>query len=429
MPTTLGILDLAARGLVTSTVLLVNSPHAVAAVRAYHKAGVPLELGWHPCLTLDRPVLPPHQVPSLVGPDGCFWPLNAFMRRLCLGRIHVADIEAELLAQYALFCDLAGHPPTVVNSHHHVQVLQPVGAVLLHVLEKCRPLPYVRRVREPWLMLARLPGARGKRAFLCCWDAVGRACKSAEASPGTTGSPASPIPTVFSDANFLALAEPGSGPHRRADVPSRLPRYDIAGPRLHADGRALAAPGHRIASLAACQFPRGVPASGVYAGGAFGIGTDSTRAGGLRERETASEELLRVAIIALLFGHHVLTPGSFTMSNESALPDVVMTTKSKPREQNHTRRLPPYNVIIDNDDYHSFEFVAGVLSKALGFASVRAHQLTLQAHTTGRAVVWTGPKEVAELKVDQIRSFHEIRRPDGAELGPLDCSLEPAPGG
>ncbi len=117
------------------------------------------------------------------------------------------------------------------------------------------------------------------------------------------------------------------------------------------------------------------------------------------------------------------------MSNESALPDVVATTKSKPREQNHTRRLPPYNVIIDNDDYHSFEFVAGVLSKALGFASERAHQLTLQAHTTGRAVVWTGPKEVAELKVDQIRSFHEIRRPDGAELGPLDCSLEPAPGG
>ncbi len=204
MPTTLGILDLAARELVTSTVLLVNSPHAVAAVRAYHKAGVPLELGWHPCLTLDRPVLPPHQVPSLVGPDGCFWPLSAFMRRLCLGRIHVADIEAELLAQYALFCDLAGHPPTVVNSHHHVQVLQPVGAVLLHVLEKCRPLPYVRRVREPWMMLARLPGARGKRAFLSLLGRRGARLQERRGFPGNDWLAGITNPKCVSDANFLA---------------------------------------------------------------------------------------------------------------------------------------------------------------------------------------------------------------------------------
>jgi ATP-dependent Clp protease adaptor protein ClpS len=109
-------------------------------------------------------------------------------------------------------------------------------------------------------------------------------------------------------------------------------------------------------------------------------------------------------------------------------PTVTVTTKPKAKEETRTRHIPPYNVVLDNDDYHTFEFVVEVLCKALGFVRERALQLTLQAHTTGRAVVWTGPKEVAELKADQIRTFHEIRVSDGAQLGPLGCSIEPAPG-
>jgi ATP-dependent Clp protease adaptor protein ClpS len=110
------------------------------------------------------------------------------------------------------------------------------------------------------------------------------------------------------------------------------------------------------------------------------------------------------------------------------LPDVIVTAKPKTREETRTRQVPPYNVILENDDHHSFEFVIGVLQKAMGFSPERAYQLTNEAHTSGRAVVWTGPKEVAELKVDQIRTFHELRE-GGRDLGPLGCSIEPAPGG
>jgi ATP-dependent Clp protease adaptor protein ClpS len=106
-------------------------------------------------------------------------------------------------------------------------------------------------------------------------------------------------------------------------------------------------------------------------------------------------------------------------------PDTLTTTQ--PREETSTRRVPPYNVILENDDYHSFGFVVDVLSKALGYTAARAFQLMEQAHTTGRAVVWTGPKEIAELKVDQISTFHE-KLPDGTTLGPLGCTIEPAPG-
>ena len=117
------------------------------------------------------------------------------------------------------------------------------------------------------------------------------------------------------------------------------------------------------------------------------------------------------------------------MSSEPASPDVIVTTRPKEKEKARTRRVPPYNVILENDDHHSFEFVVDVLRKALGYSEQRAFLLTQEAHLTGRSVVWTGPKEVAELKAEQIRSFHEIRAGDGHKLGPLGCTIEPAPGG
>lgn len=104
------------------------------------------------------------------------------------------------------------------------------------------------------------------------------------------------------------------------------------------------------------------------------------------------------------------------------------TTTTQPRDETRTRRIPPYNVILLNDDDHSMEFVIEVLCKVLGCAVERAYQLTLEAHTSGRAVIWTGTKEVAELKREQVMTFHETRPRDGLDLGPLGCDIEPAPG-
>src|SRR5262249_25312640 len=144
----------------------VNSPYAELAVQAWRRAGEPMELGWHPCLTLDRPLTPAHRVPSLVDADGCFRPLGGFVRRLWLGPIRAAEIEPELRAQYRRCHDLLGRPPGLVNAHHHVQVFAPVGAILRRILRPALPRPYLRCVREPWRTLARVPGARLKRLFL-----------------------------------------------------------------------------------------------------------------------------------------------------------------------------------------------------------------------------------------------------------------------
>ncbi len=164
--TTHGILDLAAQGLVTATVLLVNSPHAEYAVRAWRQSGAVLEVGWHPCLTLDRPVLPAAEVPTLVDAAGAFLPLGRFLRRLLVGRVNAGQVAAELRAQYRRFLDLIGRPPVVVNAHHHVQVFPTVGRALLDLLGQQRPLPYFRQLREPWRTLQRVPGSRLKRVVL-----------------------------------------------------------------------------------------------------------------------------------------------------------------------------------------------------------------------------------------------------------------------
>jgi ATP-dependent Clp protease adaptor protein ClpS len=106
----------------------------------------------------------------------------------------------------------------------------------------------------------------------------------------------------------------------------------------------------------------------------------------------------------------------------------LVTTKPIERTRTKTRKIPPYHVILENDDHHSMDFVVDVLLKVLGCTMQHALLLMLEAHTTGRAVIWTGSKEGAELKVEQVRTYHEIRGPDGIKLGPLNCNIEPAPG-
>ena len=112
------------------------------------------------------------------------------------------------------------------------------------------------------------------------------------------------------------------------------------------------------------------------------------------------------------------------MNNTPPLPGVTVAPETA--EDTQTRRVPPYNVILLNDDHHSMEFVVEVLCKSLGVSVEKAFQYMIHAHTTGEAVVWTAPKEVAELKAEQVQTFHETHA-DGRQLGPLGCVIEPAP--
>jgi predicted glycoside hydrolase/deacetylase ChbG (UPF0249 family) len=177
-----GILDLALEGRIDAAVLLVNSPYARQSVREWRSHQPDVPLGWHPCLTLDRPVLPPETVPTLVDSRGFFWPLSIFLRRWALGRLRGEEIAAELRAQLDLFRDWMGCNPPLVNSHQHVAVFKPVGRILASLLGDFRP--YARRVREDSRTLRSIAPARWKRLFLSVMAQSGNRALDQAGCPG-----------------------------------------------------------------------------------------------------------------------------------------------------------------------------------------------------------------------------------------------------
>ncbi|WP_169974262.1 ATP-dependent Clp protease adaptor ClpS [Tautonia rosea] len=121
-------------------------------------------------------------------------------------------------------------------------------------------------------------------------------------------------------------------------------------------------------------------------------------------------------------------------SGDTSVADPIVTTKTAPKPQEHaeneteTRRQPPYNVIILNDEEHTFDYVIELLCKLFRHSLATAQELTWRIHLTGRAVVLTTHKELAELKRDQVLSYGPDPRMSVSK-GPLDCFIEPAPGG
>jgi ATP-dependent Clp protease adaptor protein ClpS len=100
--------------------------------------------------------------------------------------------------------------------------------------------------------------------------------------------------------------------------------------------------------------------------------------------------------------------------------------KSATDQETRTRRQPPYNVIILNDEEHTFEYVIDLLTKLFAHPLATAETLTWRIHNTGRAIVYTTHKEKAELKREQVLSCGADPRMSVSK-GPLGCYIEPAP--
>lgn len=97
-----------------------------------------------------------------------------------------------------------------------------------------------------------------------------------------------------------------------------------------------------------------------------------------------------------------------TMKN--ALPEVDTSDE--------VRLMPPYKLLLLNDDYHSMDFVVDTLIKVMRWALTKAMEVMLLAHHEGQAVVMVGPLEVVELKFEQLTSLRE------GEKGPLCFLIE-----
>jgi len=101
----------------------------------------------------------------------------------------------------------------------------------------------------------------------------------------------------------------------------------------------------------------------------------------------------------------------------------------RPKVDPETRpkRQPPYAVVVLNDDDHTYPYVIDVLCRFCGHTVEKAFKLAEQIDKTGRAVVWTGTLEVAELKRDQIRGMGPDFYAMNPVTYPLGVVLEPMP--
>jgi ATP-dependent Clp protease adaptor protein ClpS len=73
-----------------------------------------------------------------------------------------------------------------------------------------------------------------------------------------------------------------------------------------------------------------------------------------------------------------------------------------------------WRVIVLNDDHNTFEGVAFALAQTIpGVDYARGMALADKIHNTGRAIVWSGHRELAELYHSQLGEY-------GLTLAPLE---------
>ena len=94
------------------------------------------------------------------------------------------------------------------------------------------------------------------------------------------------------------------------------------------------------------------------------------------------------------------------MSETVETPTIEPTVApAEPKKKNKPKRQPRYNVILWNDDDHSYEYVIDMLQKLFGHPPEKGYQLAKEVDTSGRCIVLTTTMEHAELKRDQIHAY------------------------
>jgi ATP-dependent Clp protease adaptor protein ClpS len=91
------------------------------------------------------------------------------------------------------------------------------------------------------------------------------------------------------------------------------------------------------------------------------------------------------------------------------------TTVEKPRSGGPGSDLGgEWRVIVRNDSHNTFDHVAQTLARVLpGVSLERGHQLADGIHSSGQAIVWSGPRELAEHYWEQLEAA-------GLTMAPLE---------
>ena len=118
------------------------------------------------------------------------------------------------------------------------------------------------------------------------------------------------------------------------------------------------------------------------------------------------------------------------MPEEStAVAEPIQETVQRRRQAEAARpkRQPRYNVILWNDDDHTYEYVIRMLGDLFAYPLEKGFQMAKEVDTSGRVIVLTTTREHAELKCDQIHAYGKDMLIANCK-GSMSASIEPVPG-
>jgi ATP-dependent Clp protease adaptor protein ClpS len=109
-------------------------------------------------------------------------------------------------------------------------------------------------------------------------------------------------------------------------------------------------------------------------------------------------------------------------TSPAAAPTVAAT---KPRANPKRKQLPPFHVILLDDDDHTYAYVIEMLGDVFGYNIDKSLGMAEEVDAQGRVIVFTTHREHAELKRDQILRYGADPRDDNCK-GSMSAVIEPA---
>ena len=194
-----------------------------------------VDIGLHLTLVDEAPLTAmPHTAPGGRLPD-----IATLIKQSYLGRLDLAEIEAETRAQTAAFQRVAGFLPQHIDGHLHTHVLPGIRDVVLKIAGEITPHPWLRNISDRLPAISSRSVAVPKAAFLAL---LGRALRKSDARMNTSFSGvydfAGAYGTLFErftekmGARHLILCHPGGADDTAAHAGARAGEYAF----LNSDG-------------------------------------------------------------------------------------------------------------------------------------------------------------------------------------------------
>ena len=101
--------------------------------------------------------------------------------------------------------------------------------------------------------------------------------------------------------------------------------------------------------------------------------------------------------------------------------------RRRTRQDARPKRQPRYNVVLWNDEDHTYAYVIAMLMELFGHTAEQGYQMAEAVDIQGRAIVLTTTREHAELKRDQIHAYGKDGLIDDCK-GSMWASIEALPG-